>query len=430
MLLISATAAVVCLTACRDPEPAAGPPPVRPPEVVEDGPATLLWAREIHNRDGFGSGFTPQPLDGGQTVAFLHDGDEANRLYHLDSASGAVIDSFFVDAPSLGTGRVGRSLLGPVRIGDDYLSDVDRWLFRIDLTDGVVRWLDQSISWSARLATDQSAIYGATFGGLGEIPYVVEIDTATGARVDSFAIDGYDANDREGNFSNIITAEGVPGVDGRVVFASNIYVTRDSGSYDRNWVQAIRWSDKSVLWRRKVLEGHATLSNAPIYYDGLYILPVRDTITAFDAGTGEVRWKYTPWTESYEEESLSVRHFMLAPGIVDDEGRAYFGSTDRYLACVDAATGRQIWRRKSDIGQGTGKGFQITEDGLLLRTHDGGNRVYVHDRYTGALLATLPKVTNRGWIHGGCHYDAATRRVYFYDGARALCYRLNFEPPG
>ena len=56
-----------------------------------------------------------------------------------------------------------------------------------------------------------------------------------------------------------------------------------------------------------------------------------DTVTAYDLDSGEVRWRY--WTDG------PVR---LAPLVW--QGRVYAGSDDGYMHCLDATTGKQIWK--------------------------------------------------------------------------------------
>ena len=60
---------------------------------------------------------------------------------------------------------------------------------------------------------------------------------------------------------------------------------------------------------------------------------VADSVTAYDTSTGEQRWRF------YTDGPI-----RLAP--VSGGGRVFFGSDDGHLYCVDANTGKQIWRAR------------------------------------------------------------------------------------
>ena len=70
----------------------------------------------------------------------------------------------------------------------------------------------------------------------------------------------------------------------------------------------------------------------------LYIgSPRNDAIMAFDAATGEAKWKF-----------FTGGPVRLAPTVSD--GLLYAGSDDGYVYCLDAATGAEVWRFKAALG--------------------------------------------------------------------------------
>ena len=89
-----------------------------------------MWRTAVHRRDGIADGITPQPLDGGEIVAFLHNGETANVLYHLDAETGAIVDSFAVEHPDLRFGGLREYAHGGLRIGDDYVATLRGRPFR------------------------------------------------------------------------------------------------------------------------------------------------------------------------------------------------------------------------------------------------------------------------------------------------------------
>ena len=418
------------VVSCNEPATTLVPDPTVEDSAAEEGRATLLWAREVHNFDGFGQGIEVQPVRGGEAVAVLHNGDSLNRLFHLDTADGHVIDSFLVDAPGFGTGRIGWDIGGCRRLGDDYIAIIDRWPFRIDVTSGAIQWLRRGSLDNGYLTADSDSYFGATLTDWDEVPSVYELNAITGTPVDSLVFADYPA-DRRGGVRGIAVGSLPDSLGGgHVVYFANGYITRDSLGYARSWLQAVRWDDKRVLWRRRFVEDQSANGRTPILYDSLLIRPGWDTIHAFNRHTGEEVWSYFAWRGL--DQDIGGRHFLDANPVLSRDGLVYFGasSADEPIFCLDAATGRRVWQVDGFDSPGAGSAFQLLGDGMLAVSAVSGNATYLYDRHTGRELAQLDKISTNGWIYAGVHYDSATRRVYGYDGARAYCYRLNFEPPG
>ncbi len=107
-------------------------------------------------------------------------------------------------------------------------------------------------------------------------------------------------------------------------------------------------------------------------------------------------------------------------------GYIYVATGRDYVACIDAETGDQVWLKEHNGGrmimQDHGDGM-ISVLGIDFETH-------LLNKHTGEYLAELRQRTVGSVARTGAYYDSATRRIYLYDGARAYCYQLNFEPPG
>ena len=74
-------------------------------------------------------------------------------------------------------------------------------------------------------------------------------------------------------------------------------------------------------------------SYEPVAADGLLFVPsmVRDSVTAYDVATGEEKWRF------YADGPV-----RFAPTVW--QGRVYFVSDDGYLYCLEAATGKLLWK--------------------------------------------------------------------------------------
>lgn len=81
------------------------------------------------------------------------------------------------------------------------------------------------------------------------------------------------------------------------------------------------------------------LSTAPILVDGILYLTVRNATLAVNPATCEIIWKslYAP-----EEQNI----YAANRGVAYLDGRVFRGTGDGRLIAYEAATGRELWRRK------------------------------------------------------------------------------------
>ncbi len=99
------------------------------------------------------------------------------------------------------------------------------------------------------------------------------------------------------------------------------------------WLYAVDLAARRELWRRKIPTPWSWAPAAPLLTPtGLFILPGRcEQVAAFDSKTGEFVWTFPAggW-------------FPHTPVWVD--GLIYVRCWDRHLYCLEAETGREIWR--------------------------------------------------------------------------------------
>ena len=68
-------------------------------------------------------------------------------------------------------------------------------------------------------------------------------------------------------------------------------------------------------------------------------------VYAVDARTGKEKWRYDPSVDaSYGRRACCD---VVNRGVAVWEGRVYVGTLDGYLACLDAETGAEIWKKDS-----------------------------------------------------------------------------------
>jgi quinohemoprotein ethanol dehydrogenase len=114
---------------------------------------------------------------------------------------------------------------------------------------------------------------------------------------------------------------------------------------NRNNVQ-----DLGFAWE---YDAHNTVSNVhrgleatPIVVDGImYTSGAWGFVHAVDARTGKEKWRYDPSVDaSYGRRACCD---VVNRGVAVWEGRVYVGTLDGYLACLDAETGHEIWKKDS-----------------------------------------------------------------------------------
>jgi quinohemoprotein ethanol dehydrogenase len=99
------------------------------------------------------------------------------------------------------------------------------------------------------------------------------------------------------------------------------------------------------------------LEATPIVVDGImYTSGAWGFVYAVDARTGKQKWRYDPAVDaSYGRRACCD---VVNRGVAVWEGRVYVGTLDGYLACLDADTGRELW--KKDTFTDRTKAYTIT----------------------------------------------------------------------
>jgi outer membrane protein assembly factor BamB len=153
----------------------------------------------------------------------------------------------------------------------------------------------------------------------------------------------------------------------------------------------------AVLWRANVGLGYSGVSVASGRAFTLGHKDGRETLFAFDAQTGETLWMHT-----YPAELLPLFHTggpNAAPTV--REGRVYSLSKDGQVHCLEAATGKPIWR--SSLLEPMGL-KEMTRWGFASapRFHEGrlyflGSRVLALDPATGKVAMATSNVREAGY---------------------------------
>jgi outer membrane protein assembly factor BamB len=98
------------------------------------------------------------------------------------------------------------------------------------------------------------------------------------------------------------------------------------------WLRNLGYPDSAFIHQARMC---ADVSYAPVAADGLLFVPsnLRDEVAALDLATGKLKWR-----------SITGGPVRFAP--VYHSGKLYFGSDDGLLYCVQARTGKLLWKTR------------------------------------------------------------------------------------
>lgn len=157
-------------------------------------------------------------------------------------------------------------------------------------------------------------------------------------------------------------------------------------STETGWSKAFPADGPKVLWTAEVGTGFAsvTVADGRVFTTGN--ADDKDTIYAFDAGTGKTLWKHSyphPLDEKYYEGGTSA-----TPTV--DGGRVYTLSRRGHLHCLEAATGKVVWSKNLANELGTkmptwGYAGSVVIDGDKALVNVGNHGAAV-DKQTGRVL--------------------------------------------
>jgi outer membrane protein assembly factor BamB len=146
---------------------------------------------------------------------------------------------------------------------------------------------------------------------------------------------------------------------------------------------------------------------------------------ALDAETGEPRWSYdagvTPESRWQLRTMKSTAQY--------DRGRIYFGTGEGDLNCVDAATGKAVWKTRLDPGLRISSSPNIHGNRVFVGTSGGNAQIVCVDAETGAIRWKFKIVPDREEGGGSAWTSPAVDEEY------NIVYTVtgnprSFNPPG
>jgi outer membrane protein assembly factor BamB/Icc-related predicted phosphoesterase len=150
-----------------------------------------------------------------------------------------------------------------------------------------------------------------------------------------------------------------PEVASPVIHGDKVFITGSSGR-----AYALSLTDGSVTWTNNKIDGF--VETIPVVYKGMLIFGTwNDHLYALDTETGKTIWD---WQNGYTNRMLSPA--ACVPVAVNN--RVFVVSPDRKMACLDALTGKLLWR--SDLGGNTVReSMGVSQDSTLIfaKTMDG-----------------------------------------------------------
>src|SRR5262245_25693172 len=101
------------------------------------------------------------------------------------------------------------------------------------------------------------------------------------------------------------------------------------------------------VWSTSVGEGSSTnarLTSSPVIADGkIFALDASANVTAFDEKSGAQVWKVDLTPEDEDSEK------GFGGGVAYDAGKLYVSTGFGFVAALDAASGKELWRRSATV---------------------------------------------------------------------------------
>jgi outer membrane protein assembly factor BamB len=132
-----------------------------------------------------------------------------------------------------------------------------------------------------------------------------------------------------------------------------------------------------IAWKRGVGQGSSKkfeVTSPPVAVDGrIFTLDGESSVTATNAKTGQREWRINLKPKSKRDNEA------FGGGLAVDSGRVYVTSGFRYVAALDAATGKLLWRKS--VGSPI-HGAPTVADGRIYAV-DVDNQILAFDAATG-----------------------------------------------
>lgn len=184
----------------------------------------------------------------------------------------------------------------------------------------------------------------------------------------------------------------------------------------RNVVQALDAATGDLLWeyRRPFPEGYETgawsqLRNLAVHGDRIYLATRDAALVALDARTGEVVWetRLADWREGFTNVSGPIVVEGMVVNGVNGCYRYYGGC---FITAHDAATGRELWRRRTIAQPGEAGGD--TWGGLPAHLRTGGD-AWIPGSYDPELeLIYWPVAQAKPWVAASRGLSTADSAAY------------------
>lgn len=147
-----------------------------------------------------------------------------------------------------------------------------------------------------------------------------------------------------------------------------------------------------LLWSRDLGEGYAALLSEDDVLYATYRKGDRDHVVALNSRTGKTEWEFDYDAPMHEKH---VKEFNAGPRTTPalDDGRLYTISCAAVLHCIDAKTGKKIWRHDlwkefkdaTFLNHGYSASPYVHGDSLVVIVGGPGHGVVSFDKKTGSI---------------------------------------------
>lgn len=427
ILVILCCLSCLCKCKCKPEQPDYPKPFFLPTDL------SVVWIRPYHSDTSFDGRSTP--LFVGDYVIFVNN----SGIYPKNGGFG-VYDKKTGEKHPAWQGEVGEQLGEWDKLTMAHLAGVHNELlivsshfktYAFDINAGTRIWT-KDLNYTQLVTSVNFGDYYLVYEPNVKTNIVVRLDAYTGERTDYFS-HVYQNDTYKKIFINPPSAYINSSGDTLLCCISNDWDSQESDG--RVWAYCYNTTQKRMQWVNKNFTDERDATGhipPPILYDhDKWIVQTLRGLHCLDANTGALIWKKLYWTTFYNDNIGVGAEFFSETPVTLWQDKLYIRSLHGNVYCIDAQTGQEIWRNTNICATPNGDvgGLPIYNGRLYVAGVDTDEKGYIFygltclDAYTGKELWRDEGPVGQVWPQ--IAIDQETGYLYASSCQYIMCIDLN-----